>query len=155
MPSLGFGMGLERLFLLLEQQGIELPEQEPCDIYIASMGEQAQREAFRLTQEIREEGFSAECDIVGRSVKAQMKYADKIGARFSMVLGDSELESGKAALKNMSTGEQQEVELKNLLNRMYDIRFSSAIDQIADLSDFGGVDAASLLGKLGGGNEEK
>ncbi len=155
MPSVGFGMGLERLFLLLEQQGIELPEQEPCDIYIASMGEQAQREAFRLTQEIREEGFSAECDIVGRSVKAQMKYADKIGARFSMVLGDSELESGKAALKNMSTGEQQEVELKNLLNRMYDIRFSSAIDQIADLSDFGGVDAASLLGKLGGGNEEK
>ena len=84
-----------------------------------------------------------------------MKYADKIGARFSMVLGDSELESGKAALKNMSTGEQQEVELKNLLNRMYDIRFSSAIDQIADLSDFGGVDAASLLGKLGGGNKEK
>lgn len=154
MPSLGFGMGMERLLLLLENQGVELPEQEPCDVYIAGIGDAAQVEAFRLVQEIRDEGFSAECDVAGRSLKAQMKYADKIGAKFSMVLGDNELETGRANLKNMANGEQQEVELKNLVNRIYDINFSSTLDQIADLSEFGGVDAEALLGRMADRDED-
>ena len=99
-PSLGYAIGIERLLLLLEAQGIEIPAAPTCDIYIAGLGEKAQLKSFELVKTIRSSSLSAECDIVGRSLKAQMKYADKIGAKFSIVLGDSEIESGKAQLKN-------------------------------------------------------
>ena len=89
--------------MVMKAQGIEIPAPAPCDLYIGSIGEEASVEALRLCGILRGEGFSAECDIVGRSVKAQMKYADKIGARFSMVLGDNELAEKKATVKNMAT----------------------------------------------------
>lgn len=110
-PSLGFGMGIERLLLLMDAQGIEIPQPDPCSVYFASLGEKAQLKAFQLASSVRESMLSAECDIVGRSLKAQMKYADKIGAAFTMVLGDSELENNCAKLKNMKTGEQIEMPL--------------------------------------------
>lgn len=84
---------------MLEAQGIEIPAAPTCDIYIAGLGEKAQLKSFELVKTVRSSSLSAECDIVGRSLKAQMKYADKIGAKFSIVLGDSEIESGKAQLK--------------------------------------------------------
>lgn len=113
-PSLGFAMGTGRLLMLLEAQGIELPKPDAFEIYIAPMGEDATVEAMRIVSELRSNGISAQTDVAGRSLKAQMKYADKIGARYTMVLGDNEIEQGKANLKNMDNGEITEVELENL-----------------------------------------
>ncbi len=113
-PSLGFAMGTGRLLMLLEAQGIELPKPDACEIYIAPMGENATVEAMRIVSELRSNGISAQTDVAGRSLKAQMKFADKIGARYTMVLGDNEIEQGKANLKNMDNGEITEVELENL-----------------------------------------
>ena len=105
-PALGFAMGLERLILTREKQGLDFAAEDTCDIYIASMGEAASVKAMQMCAELRADGVSAECDVVGRGLKAQMKYADKLGAKFSVVLGDSELESQTAELKNMQTGEK-------------------------------------------------
>lgn len=125
-PSLGYAIGLERLLLLLEAQGIEIPAAPTCDIYIAGLGEKAQLKSFELVKTVRSSSLSAECDIVGRSLKAQMKYADKIGAKFSIVLGDSEIESGKAQLKNMETGEKAEISLgENFFSDFYNIYIQS------------------------------
>ena len=119
-PSLGFGLGMERLLALMEEQGIEIPQPNTCDLYIASMGEEAQKKAFNLAKEVREAMISVECDIVGRSLRAQMKYADKIGAKFSIVLGDNEIAENKAMLKNMETGEKTEVPLdENFLSAFF------------------------------------
>ena len=145
-PSLGFGMGMERLLLLLQAQGIELPEDEPCELYVAGLGAAAQKEAFALVQRARGEGFSAECDLVGRSLKAQMKYANKIGAKSVLVLGDSELESGVANLKNMSTGEQTEIRLDSLVERLYDLRFASMATEFGEGGSFGKT-LMSMLGE--------
>lgn len=105
-PALGFAMGLERLILTMEKQGLDFAAEDTCDIYISSMGEAASVKAMQMCAELRADGVSAECDVVGRGLKAQMKYADKLGAKFSVVLGDSELESQTAELKNMQTGEK-------------------------------------------------
>ena len=106
LPSLGYAMGLERLLMVMENQGISIPEPEPCALYIAGLGDNAQVKAFDLINSVRLAGLSAETDVVGRGLRAQMKYADKIGARFSMVIGDNELEENKAEVKNMTTGEK-------------------------------------------------
>lgn len=111
LPSLGYAMGLERLLMVMENQGIEIPAPEPCALYIAGLGDKAQVKAFELIGAVRSCGLSAETDVVGRGLRAQMKYADKIGARFSMVIGDNELDENKAKVKNMTTGEQTEIEL--------------------------------------------
>lgn len=110
-PSLGFAMGMERILAVMDAQGIEIPKPSSCDIYIAALGETAQQKAFALIKEIRQASLKAEGDIVGRSLRAQMKYADKIGAKFSMVLGDDEIANNKAKLKNMESGEQSDVPL--------------------------------------------
>ena len=111
VPSLGFALGMERLLMLMDKQGIEIPTPDTCDLYIAGLGDNAKEKAFALVKQIRESGLSAETDVVGRGLRAQMKYADKIGAKFSMVLGDNEIEENKAKLKNMETGEQTEISL--------------------------------------------
>ena len=118
-PALGFGMGLERLLLLMEAQGIAFPPARPCDLYIGSIGEAARRKAFALAGAMRQSGVAATFDEVGRGVKAQMKYADKIGARFSMVLGDDELAAGKAQIKNMQTGEKHEIVLDETFAKQF------------------------------------
>lgn len=111
VPALGFGMGLERLILTMEKQGCEFLMPETCDIYIAAMDKDAQKKCVSLVKALREEGYRAEYDLVGRGLKAQMKYADKIGAKFSMVLGSNELENDSAKLKNMKTGETVDITL--------------------------------------------
>lgn len=110
-PSLGFGMGLERLILLMQAQGCEFMTDKPCELYIASMGDGAVAKALKLCNTARKEGYWVEMDTMGRGLKAQMKYADKIGAKFSIVLGDNELDSNKANIKNMKTGVQTEISL--------------------------------------------
>ena len=114
VPSLGFGMGIERLMLVLKNQGAELPDAPTTDIYIATMGEKAQLKATALCAELRQEGYKAQTDICARGLKAQMKYADKIGAKFTVVLGDDEIENGTAKLKDMTEGTIREIKLDEL-----------------------------------------
>ena len=104
-------MGLERLLLVLKSQGISLSEEKSCDIYFVPMGEQAELKSMQLTAQLRKEGISAQTDVMGRSLRAQMKYADKINARFTVVIGDNELEQGEAVLKNMKSGEKISIKL--------------------------------------------
>ena len=110
-PGLGFGLGLDRILMALEAQKVEFPQPVRCELYIASMGEQAQCKAFQLLNELHRCGIPADTDVCGRGLKAQMKYAGKIGAKFTMVLGDNELEAGRAELKNMETGEKKTVSI--------------------------------------------
>lgn len=131
-PALGFGMGLERLLMVMEQAGCEFEPETKCDIYVANIGQAAAMKAFALTKELRHDGFFAECDTVGRSLKAQMKYADKIGATYSMVLGDDEIAQGKANLKNMQTGETQEIELDSLAQTLATIQAQAALGMLSD-----------------------
>ncbi len=112
--GLGFAMGLTRIMLALEAEGV-LPEpDETPDLYIASMGDEARAKSFELCETLRSYGKRVLFDQVGRSLKAQMKYADKMGARYSMVLGDSELENNCAVLKSMSASDTQEIKLSDV-----------------------------------------
>ena len=110
-PALGFGSGIERLLLTMENSNCEFIEKNTCDLYIASMGEKAQNHAASLAMALRDEGFFTEYDLMGRGLKAQMKYANKINAKFTLVLGDNELETKKAKLKQMDTGEEVDISL--------------------------------------------
>ena len=130
--SLGFAMGIERLMMVLESQKTELPKQSGCDLYIAQMGENASLTATALCNDLRADGFKVQTDICGRGLKAQMKFADKIGASFTMVLGDDELQNKKAKLKNMSTGEQTEVSLESLSEDLFKALNACALDSLAD-----------------------
>ena len=109
LASLGFAIGLERLLMVMDAEGVEIPKPESDMLYVAALGDGAQIKAFELVRAVRETGLGAQFDIVGRGLKAQMKYANKIGAKFSIVLGDNEIENGKAILKNMENGTQTEV----------------------------------------------
>lgn len=117
-PSLGFAMGIERLMLVLKAQNTELPKAHTCDLFIATLGESATLKASALCKELRDEGYKAETDICGRGLKAQMKYANKIGAKFTLVLGDNEVENGKASLKNMSNSSEKEINLNELTEEL-------------------------------------
>ena len=112
--AVGFGLGIERLIMILEKQHGAITETPERDVYIGSMGEKGLLKAQSLTYELRKAGIQADCDTVERSVKAQMKYANKIGAKYSVILGDSELESGRVELKDMANSEKSEVALADL-----------------------------------------
>ena len=114
MPAMGFAMGLERLLLLLEDRGITIPAPEKLSIFVGSIGDAAEIRARKLVEALRGAGISAEKDHNKRSVKAQMKFADKLGARFTLMLGDSELESGRATVKNMENGEKPEISIDDI-----------------------------------------
>lgn len=137
LPSLGFAMGLERALLLMEKQGCEFPNDNTADVYIAPMGEKAEAKAIELCKALRDEGFSAVTDYSSRGLKAQMKYADKIGAKFSMVIGENEIESGKATLKNMISGETQEVELGgDFVEKLYKMNTENILNDIENTALF-------------------
>ena len=112
-PAIGFAMGITRLILSLENKE-ELSKEKTPQIYIAPLGEEAQAYALTLTERLRNDGIYAECDVVGRSLKAQMKYADKTGADFTLIIGDEEIKNGRAQLKDMKASAQTEIELKNI-----------------------------------------
>ena len=116
LPDIGFGMGLTRLILAMQASGAdEVKEPNPL-LYIAPMGTEARKKALEIVSKLRTKGVYAECDICARSLKAQMKYADKIGAEYTLILGDSELESGKAQLKCMAQSSQEEIEIDNIVS---------------------------------------
>lgn len=111
MAAFGFGLGLERLIMTLEQEGIEIPKPRAIDLFIVSMDEESKLEALKLANVLREKGIKCEINHMTRNVKAQMKYSNKIEAAFTIVLGETELSSKKAKLKRMSDGEQFDIEL--------------------------------------------
>ncbi|MBR3816776.1 MAG: histidine--tRNA ligase [Clostridia bacterium] len=141
-PALGFGMGIERLMLLMENQGLPFPEAAKCELYIATMGEKATVQAAAMANALRREGMFVEFDVVGRSVKAQMKYANKIGAKFTVVIGDSELESGIVRLKNMESGEEQELSLASFESDILNISIAES------LKEFDNIDLSALTGSF-------
>lgn len=122
-PALGFAMGIERILLTMESQGCEFMEEKTCDLYIVPMDASAADKAMVIAQKLRCDGYHAEYDVMNRGLKAQMKYANKIGAKFVLVLGGNELESGAAKLKLMETGEQFDIHL--------DERFSEEFEELS------------------------
>lgn len=111
VPACGFALGMERLLLTMQEQGVEVGNAQKPDIYIGHIGEENSFFAQKLTLALREKGISAERDHLSRSVKAQMKYANKLSAKYSMILGDDEISKNSAKLKNMDEGTEQEIEL--------------------------------------------
>jgi histidyl-tRNA synthetase len=113
LSGIGFGMGLTRIILAMKEQGLDKIICETPALYVAALGASAMVKGLEITERLRREGKICECDIVGRSLKAQMKYANKIGAKYTLIIGDSEIEAGRAQLRNMEDGTQREVELDN------------------------------------------
>ena len=111
VPCVGFGMGIERILMLMEAKGIEVTDTSNADLYIASMGQKAHDKAFELCHAMRLLGVKCEIDHMQRGIKPQFKYADKIGAKYVVTIGDSELESGVANIKNMADRTQVECKL--------------------------------------------
>lgn len=114
VPGLGFAMGLERLIMIMSDRGLSFGEHKTYDVYLAGLGERGIRLAFNLAERLRELGLGACTDLMGRSLKAQMKYADKTGALYTMVLGDSEVDSGSAELRDMRDGTLRRVDLSKV-----------------------------------------
>ena len=113
-PGVGFGLGLERVLLVLEKQGVALPAEAVPDLYFIALGEAAESRIVTLLNEARARGLIAEKDYGGRKMKAQLKSADRIGARYAAILGDDELGRGEIVLKELATGEQKSVPLAEL-----------------------------------------
>ncbi len=139
-PGLGFAMGIERLLMVMEESGCAFPEAPVCDLYLVSMGDKAAQWCFAKATGLREGGVAVSFDVVGRSLKAQMKYADKIGARYTIVVGDNELETGKAQLKDMATGTMEEIDLGDgmytaLRNKVVDREMAHMADLFGNLAD--------------------
>lgn len=121
----GFGLGLERLLLVLDKQGIELPVEESLDVYIAVLGSGANGKALELVQAIRYQGFKAERDYLGRKIKAQFKSADTFKAKTVITLGESEVESGQVNVKNNATREEVTVSFEELTKN-----FAAVLEQL-------------------------
>lgn len=115
-PAVGFGLGLDRLILTIEALGIDLPTAAGVSVFVAGMGDGGHREAAMMAASLRRAGLSADMDYSGRSLKSQMKLADRLGARFVVILGDDEIDRGEATLRDMRTSEQTVVALGDLVN---------------------------------------
>lgn len=149
IPALGFGMGMERLMLLLKSQGIELPKAENPELYIATAGQAASLKAASIVHNLRAQGVFCLTDTVGRSIKAQMKYANKVHADFVAVIGDNELERGTVNLKYMPTGEQQEITLQQLEEEFDSIAIQKSVSRLTEemgAEDLKDVDLSGILG---------
>ena len=126
-PAFGFGMGIERLILVLEKQSIELPIDTQIDVYIAVLGQEANGGALELVQAIRKQGFRAERDYLDRKLKAQFKSADVFGAKTIITLGGSEIESGQVVVKNNQTRKEVETSLE-----IVKTEFASILEKLSE-----------------------
>ncbi|MCQ2561638.1 MAG: histidine--tRNA ligase [Clostridia bacterium] len=117
-PAVGFGMGIERLLLILEAKGIEIPKPEGADVFIATMGDRAKKEGLKLVVDLRKKGLSVVTDVMERGLKAQLKYADRSGAAYTVVIGDDELDKGVVALRDMKNSTQKEVKIESLFEEI-------------------------------------
>ena len=115
VPSIGFAAGMERLFLALEAAGTDLPQPHGADVFLAALGDEAERWVFRTTQRLRDAGLHVAHDLKGRSLKSQMKEANRQNATYTLIIGGNELEAGSAAVKHMESGEQVDVPFDELM----------------------------------------
>lgn len=115
IPSVGFGMGIERIIYFLEKEGVELEPETVPELYVGILGKEAKAAAYRIVNKLRDEGVVVETDYMDRSVKAQMKYANKIGAKNTVIIGADEISANKATIKNMESHEQVEVDLNKIV----------------------------------------
>lgn len=118
LPGVGFALGIERLLLVMDSAGIEIPEPDTPDVFIAVMGDRAKSFGLKLMRTLRNSGLSAEMDLLGRNFKGQFKYADRINAKNTVVIGDNELDMQKVAIKNMKTSNQVEVPIGEILSTL-------------------------------------
>ncbi len=118
IPGVGFAMGMERILLTLEEEEVKLPIDESIDLFITTIGDEAQKKAFSYLYQLRQAGLKVEMDYLGRSVKGQMKCADRSNANYSIILGGDELAKGVATIRDMKSGEQVEIKLNNLVTEM-------------------------------------
>ena len=118
IPGVGFGLGIERLLLLMENLGVEIPEPDAVDAFIAVMGDEAKAWGLKLLRELRQKGLKVQMDTLARNVKGQFKYANRLGARYTVVIGDDEIKAGVVSLKEMATSEQREVKMENLAGEL-------------------------------------
>ena len=114
--GIGFALSIERLLMALEEEGIELDVDKDFDLFIVTMGEQADRYAVKLLNDLRKQGVRADKDYLSRKIKGQMKQADRLNANYTIVVGDQELENDKINVKNMQTGESEEIALSEIVN---------------------------------------
>ena len=117
-PAVGFATGLERLLLALESQNLLPEKNRSVDAYVVALGEAAQSEGFKLLNNLRKAGLSAAMDFAGRSMKAQMKQANKLGARYALILGDDEIAEGVVMLRSMSDSQQEKVALAEVIEKI-------------------------------------
>ena len=114
--GIGFALSIERLLLALEEEGIELDVEDDFDLFIVTMGEEAERYSVKLLNNLRKHGVKADKDYLKRKIKGQMKQADRLNAKYTVVIGDQELENNQIDVKNMATGESKTVKLDELVN---------------------------------------
>ena len=113
-PGVGFGMGLERLLLILEAKGIEIPKPTDCEVFVATLGDRAKTEGLKIAKDLRAKGCRALTDVCGRGLKAQLKYADRSGAKYCVVIGDDELDRGVCQLRDMASSTQKEIAIDSI-----------------------------------------
>ncbi|HEX3016168.1 MAG TPA: histidine--tRNA ligase [Desulfobacteria bacterium] len=116
VPGIGFALGMERIFSALAVQEIEIPLQSKLDVFIAALGEEASRECFRLQLQLRQAGLKVDMDYLARGLKGQLKAADRLKAKFALIIGDKELAQGVALVRQMDGGEQAEIKLTDVVD---------------------------------------
>ncbi len=118
MPGIGFGMGMERLLMVMQNAGVVIPKPQPLYVFLCTMGKAAREKAISIIAQLRQVGVSADMDHAARSMKAQFKYADKLGVQYTLSIGDNELERGMVSLRNMQNGCQTEISLENIVEEL-------------------------------------
>jgi len=121
-PGVGFGMGIERLLLVMENSHIVIPKDDEIDVFLAVMGDKAQNFGINLTRQLRKNGLKTQMDLKSRSLKNQFKYADRLKARYTVVIGDNELESQMVIIKDMTTSEQKQIAVSDIIKTLTQLR---------------------------------
>ena len=116
IPGMGFAAGMERVLLTVEEEGIELPVKQDIDVYVAPLGDAAKEVCFKLVHDLRQQGLIVETDYLSKSIKAQMKTADKAGARYAIIIGDDELAGGNAVVRDMRESTQETIPFADIMN---------------------------------------
>lgn len=118
IPGVGFGLGIERLLMLMDACGAQFPADDSVDVFIAVMGERAKAFGLKLCRELRQSGVAAEMDTLARNIKGQFKYADRLNAKYTLVIGENELDKGVVSLKDMSMSQQREIKIEDIFEEI-------------------------------------
>lgn len=129
-PAFGFAMGLERLLLVLEAENIDIPQADPLDVYVVGIGDKVSAETFKVVQALRQQGLKTEKDFAGRKAKAQFKTADRLNAKTVMILGEDELDKGKITVREMSSGNQEEIPLESIYNQDFIEKYRAEVQKL-------------------------